>query len=98
MAVIQSTRTRDESDLTFLYTDEDQGGPYKIHFDEWFTRRKRFHCITDKAGGVVFRSRLVSDILDWLDAHEVKSYTAIGGKRPWLVTLRAPRGKKETKS
>lgn len=88
---------RDQSDLTFLYTEEDSGPPYTIHFDQWFTRRKRFHVISDHQGRVVFRSRLVSDLIDWLDAREVSRYTAIGGKRPWLVTMRAPPKAKEPK-
>ena len=98
MAVITRRSTRDKSDLTHLYTDEDQGGPYEVAFDQWFTRRKRFHCIIDKAGGVVFRSRLVADIIDWLAAHDVKRYLATGGSSPWLVTLSKPPQKRKAKS
>jgi hypothetical protein len=98
MAVIIRRNTRDNSDLTHLYTEADKGPPYTIHFDQWFTRRKRFHCISDHSGGVVFRSRQVSDLIDWLDANEVKRYTAIGGKRRWLVTMKAPPEKKGPKT
>lgn len=87
----------DKSDLTHLYTEEDTGPPYTVHLDQWFTRRKRFHTVSDGQGRVVFRSRLMTDILDWLDARECKRYTAVGGKRTWLVTLRAPSIKKEAK-
>jgi hypothetical protein len=97
MAVVGRRKPRDASELTHLYTEQDSGGPYTIHFDQWFTRRKRFHCITDKRGATVFRSRWVSDLIDWLDANEVHRYTALGGKRPWLVTMATPRTKKEPK-
>lgn len=90
MAVVQNRKTRDDSDLTTLYLDEDAGPPYSVRFDEWFTRRKKFHCILDKQGGVVFRSRSVLDIHDWLEAKECLTYLALGGRIPWLVTMARP--------
>lgn len=87
MAVTQSRKFREGSALTEIYTEEDRGGPYVIHFDEWLTRRKRFHIITDLANRVLFRSRWVSDLFDWLDERGAREYTALAGKRAYVVTL-----------
>lgn len=74
---LHSASLREGSDLTHLYTEADEGGPYTIHFDVWFTRRKRYHVIADRQGRPLFRSRWVTDCLNWLDARDVEEYTTV---------------------
>lgn len=97
MAVVRATAPRDSSELTFRLTDPDGGGPYKVHFDQWLTRRKRFHIITDHRNGVVFRSRWVSDIHDWLDSRELTEYVAVIDGAEWLVRFARSTNSKRTK-
>jgi hypothetical protein len=73
----------ERSRLQHLHTDEDQGPPYTVHVDAWLTRRKRFHMICDRKGGVVFRSRWMGDVLEWLADRGATQYVICGEGRSW---------------
>jgi hypothetical protein len=96
--ITSRTKFIDNSDLKTRYTDPDKGGPYTVKFDQWFTRRKRFHCIEDRAGGVVFRSRAVTDIVNWLALHDALSYNAHTEGAQWVVSMKPPPKRKGKKS
>lgn len=85
MAITNSWKPREQSEITSLYCEPSKGPPYEVHFDEQFTRRKRFHCITDRSGAVVFRSRSVADIIEWMDLYGTKGYQCTLAGKKWLV-------------
>lgn len=88
MAKVQSTPYRDRSKLTDQLLDEDKGGPYYVHLDCWLTRRKRFHIITDAEAGVVYRSRWMPDIIDWLDKRGQHAYFFQFEAKAYRISMR----------
>lgn len=88
LATRDSFRPHEKSDLQTLYTEADSGGPLTVWTDQWFTRRKRFHAISDERGEALYRSRWFSDILEWLHGAGRERYriiTATG--RVFTVTV-----------
>lgn len=49
-------------------------GDWTIWPDQRVTRRKLFHIVTTPTGEVAFKSRLLHECVDYLDALEVTAY------------------------
>jgi hypothetical protein len=49
--------------------------PLTIFADLRITRRKLFHVVEDEDGGVVFRSRLIGDVLEYVTREGQESVT-----------------------
>lgn len=50
---------------------------YCIYLDHPITRRKHFHIATDPEGTVVYKARLLSDVIDALDEMGVREYVLL---------------------
>ncbi len=86
MATTNKFRPQGRSQISELYTEPFDGSPVTIHLDCELTRRKRFHCVVSERGSVLFRSRLVSDCISWLDSEGVEQYNIDAGN--CLVVVR----------
>lgn len=75
------------SKINERHADPDSGAPYTIHLDELLTRRKRFHQISDREGGIVYRSKFVGDIFEWLARHDQFAYTVRGEGLAWFCRM-----------
>jgi hypothetical protein len=51
--------------------------PWQIWLDQPITRRKSFHVLTAPDGSIIWRARLLSDLIAHLDILEVDSYKLI---------------------
>lgn len=49
-------------------------GAWCVWPDQRITRRKLFHVVTTPQGEVAFRSRLLHECMEYLDAMEVREY------------------------
>lgn len=74
MATIKSRAPRELSSIATEMADEPGTGPYTVHVDCILTRRKRHHMIENSEGGIAFRSRWMSDIVEWLAAAGETTY------------------------
>lgn len=77
MARTDRFRPRDESELKHLYTADPDGSEVTVWVDQWFTRRKRFHVITRSDGEAIFRSRWMTDIIEWLSGEGWERYRIV---------------------
>ena len=61
--------------------------PWVIWVDCVITKRKRFHCVFDPADEEKFRSRVLWDCIEWLEAEEVEVYWLLASdpRHPGLV-------------
>ena len=57
-----------------------------ITADVSITRRKRYHMIENEKGEILFRAKLWSQILDWLDSENIEVYTVVTERASWLCS------------
>ena len=57
--------------------DDEQPLGYSVAIDCRITRRKYYHLVVSPDGEVVFRSKMLGAVLDWLDANEIDSFTIV---------------------
>jgi len=81
-------RTIQKSLINVRHNEADHGGPYTVHLDEILSRRKRFHMIADQTGCIVWRSKYVGDILDWLAHREQFEVRIFGEGLDWVCSFR----------
>lgn len=71
---------------------------WSAHFDVELTRRKVFHAVIDPEGLLVYRSRLASDIFDWMVDNGITCYTIVALWGSYGVSMSLNRSEKEPAS
>lgn len=51
--------------------------PWRLYVDVEITRRKRYHLVASPEGEIVFRSRIVSEVIGYLVDHEISCYRLV---------------------
>lgn len=55
------------------------GAPWQIVTDNLLTRRKRYHAVMTPLGDCAFKSRVLWDCVEYLDAEGVREYVLRNG-------------------
>lgn len=63
------------------------GGEYTVWLDQWATRNKWFHYITDDEGEIVYQTRWAHEIFTALASVEVERVIVHAGDLAYRVTL-----------
>lgn len=55
--------------------------------DAVITRRKRYFMVADQTGQIIHRSRLLGEVLEWLDQQGISEYLLQTEARCWRIAM-----------